>query len=234
MIEENCPEKAYDSIYTDGIAAKIADLPDKYNGMSDEKLTELTKPNSTMYALRQSWWREISVARQHGKRIRPARIYEGICSRAYFFDKVMTDHRKVAWLIKPVVNYDDRVKGLLEKAVRRFEDILDMSITVPRMITDPETKKKKLVEVTDPKAAAVLLQAIKNVEDRVKGTPVQRQAIQTEDINKTRQIEETRDVRKIDERLKELQQQLENKEVRLIDENTVEVQQAEDNEGSSE
>lgn len=225
MSEEQYPEKVYDSIYTPGIRSHISSIPEQYLSTSEEKLERELRPTTTLYSIRQSWWREVMDAEEADRRMQPVKVYEGICSKQYF-DKILHAPKKLAWILKPLSTYETKLEALLERAIKRYDDLLAIDFMVPKQIVNRETKKRETIMVADPKLAAVLLQSIKNIEDRVKGTPLQRQAIQTEDINKTRQIEETRDVNELDAKIAEIQAKLEGnkQEVRLLDENTIEVQ----------
>lgn len=145
----------------------IFELPEDLIFCTEAELKELVNPTSTDYSLRTSFWREYEAAVRggHGAKMSAAAVYHGICSDAYFYQKFLKDKERIAWLIRPVQSYMNEIKAILVKGTERLWELLNIDITY----IDKFGKKQ-----TCPKKASVLLDAIKTVESRAQGMPIQR------------------------------------------------------------
>lgn len=161
------------NLYSGKMRECIDNINIAFYNMSEKELDDHVKPSLVLYQLKLSFHDRTIEAQAAGKRVAVSAICRNICSENYFKDRIMTDPGMLAWMLRPVVKYEDKTFAALSKATKRYEDLIDMDITV--------TKRKKVddewVEYQDvcPKKALVLLSVIKNLEDRVKGTAIQRQ-----------------------------------------------------------
>lgn len=142
-------------------------LPPDLVMCTEKELKEQFTPTSTDYSLRMSFWREYEAAVRGGpgSTMAAAQVYHGICSDAYFYQKFLKDPVRVAWLIRPVQSYMSEIKAILLKGTERLWELLNIDISY----TDKFGKKQVC-----PKKASVLLDAIKTVESRAQGMPIQR------------------------------------------------------------
>lgn len=137
--------------------------------------------------------------------MRTWRVYEGKVSKSYFYDKILANHEKMAWITSPLDSYEDKSKAALDMVTQRYEDLINMDIMT--------TKKRKVGDEWEeyrevcPRKATVLLQVIKNLEDRIKGTAIQRQV----NVNTTEPRQKSKaelDMNEVNNRIIELESRL--------------------------
>lgn len=192
------------SVYTEALMTSLGNIPEEYHEMSEDKLREQFNPTLKMYEIKQKFWIELTAASTSDRKMSMTNVYEGVVSKEYFYRCVLKDTKKMAWVIHPLTTYENRVDAALQRATERYEDLVNMDISV--------TKKRKVdgewVEYQDicPKKAGILLSTIKQLEDRKLGVAVQRQ-INVNQTEKTVKAEPV-DGEKIDDRLKEIEQKL--------------------------
>lgn len=200
MSKENVP-----SVYSDRVKEAIESVPQELYSLSEEALRVRVKPTLKLYEVKRAFWEELLMAQERGVTMRNWRIYDGKVSKAYFYEKILTDPAKMAWITSPLDSYEDKSKAALDMVTSRYEDLINMEITT--------TKKRKVdgeweeyVEVC-PKKAAVLLQVIKNLEDRIKGTAIQRQ-VNVNASEPTKKTKSELDMSEVERKLMELEKQL--------------------------
>jgi len=212
--------KALDkSFFTDALYRSIQSIPDGYRDMSEEEARKLAKPNMLLYELKQSWWTEYIHAQETGNKMRVYKIYTGVCHKDHFYNRVIKDPKRMAWLIQPLETYEVKVSAMLQKALERVPEMLGMELT---------SKKYKKVDgvmeswdETDPKKIMALLEVVKHLDNRVKGSFIQKQ-ININQHQKTTDNVSNESSSDIDKRIKEIEQQLSGDKPKLID--TVEVE----------
>jgi hypothetical protein len=201
-----------ETVFTDGIKRHIERIPEELRLQSDKELEKQFKPSANLYRIRQAFWKEIAIAEERNKKIRPKHIYTGIVSEQYFFDKILRSDLKLAWIISPLATYEDMCNAILQKGMQRYEELIDIDINVWKKRKNEDGEWVEYRDVC-PKKAAVLLAAIKNVEERVKGLAVQRQIVHKTEEKKVRTI--TEDPRELAEKIKELENKLNGGDVKV-------------------
>ena len=198
------------TLYTDGLRRAIESIPEDHYLLNEMELRDKVNPSWKLYQLKESFWGEFARAETHGAVVRNSKIYENIYSKAYFYDIVLKNKAMMAWLMTPLTEYDNKARAALHKATDRYDELINMEITSERKIKDPESPSgfRTITEV-DPKKAIVLLQVIKNLEERVKGSAIQRQvSINTNQPSDGGGEEHTLDMSAVEKRMKELEQKL--------------------------
>lgn len=162
------------SVYSDKLKESIEAIPEELHSSSEIELRNKVRPDIKLYEIKRAFWEEMCHAQDSGKKMRIWRIYDEKVSRAYFYKDILTDPAKMAWITSPLVSYEQKTKAALDMVTERYNELIMMDITSIKKI---KTEDGEYVEVkeTDPKKALVLLQVIKNLEDRIKGTSIQRQ-----------------------------------------------------------
>lgn len=136
-------------------------LPPEIDELSETELKLHCKPTTTDYSLRASLWRAYDDAvRYERKSINQTEIFGGICSVAYWYRAIKVPE-KVAWMIRPQQAYAREMEAILTRGTQRLWEIIDMDI---------KDKDDKI----DVKRARLLLEAVQEVGNRVKGMAVQR------------------------------------------------------------
>lgn len=161
-------------VYTDSIKAAIENIPQELIVKSESELRKLVKPSYQKYQLKNYFWDEIARATNAGSKMIASRVYEKITHRQHFYTTILKDQELMAWIMTPVVEYEVKARAALDKISERYEELINMEITSLKRIKD-EDGEYRVIEETDPKKALVLLQTIKNLEERVKGSSIQRQ-----------------------------------------------------------
>lgn len=125
------------------------------------ELKKKAKANERLELLRESFWNEYEKAIVQDRVISSGNIYEGICNR-YIWHSVIKDDFKLMYIITPTAKYESRIKVILkEKAVPVLNQILDAPMF--------DCKGDMNINL-----AALKVRVIKQLEDRIKGNPVQR------------------------------------------------------------
>lgn len=195
-------------IYTDAIRNAIEAIPQELIVKSEEELRKLVKPSYQNYQFKNYFWDEMARATNTGTRMVARRIYEKMFCRQHFYDRVLKNKELMAWVITPIVEYENKAKAALDKISERYEELINMEITTVKRIKG-EDGEYRIIEETDPKKALVLLQTIKNLEERVKGSSIQRQVSVSTNTPETGRGEELAlDMKAIENKLEELQKKV--------------------------
>jgi hypothetical protein len=162
----------------------------------DGAATESWQPSFTDDRLRLSFWNEYEASQALKRPMQMTRVYAGICSRQYFYDKVITNYLRMAWLLCPPQSYAVSLEEALLFGIDQMRDIL----TIPHV----DSRGK-----VDPKIAKVKLDIVNMLDQRVKGAVVQKtQALHvhasTDKLKSQAPIKEE-DMAELDRRLKELE-----------------------------
>ena len=168
MSEKNIP-----STYTEKLKEAIESIPQEYDLLPEASLRDELQPDIKLYEIKRAYWEELCLAQDEGRKMRIWRIYDGIISKRYFYE-VIKNPLKMAWIISPLTSYENKTKAALDMVTERYNELISMDITTTKKVKDEDGEYKYITE-TDPKKALVLLQVIRNLEDRIKGTSIQRQ-----------------------------------------------------------
>jgi hypothetical protein len=150
------------NLVTPKVREAILSIPDELHQIEDHELPNKVRPNRVDWAIRCSFWREYErvVSRGSG-RISAASIYGGICEQQYWDQKFLKNSRKVAWMIRPIQSYKKSMETILALGQTRLYEIMHAPVY--------DNKGQ-----FGSKNASLILQALKMVDDRVKGMAIQR------------------------------------------------------------
>lgn len=173
-------EESNISVYTGKIKEAIEAIPPELYELQEETLRAKVEPSYKLYAVRRSFWEELLSAQDQQRSMVAARIYDGHFTRGYFYSSILTNHEAMAWITSPIVSYENKTKAALDRVTERYDELINMDIKSTKRIKTGEKDGAgkeiyQIVTETDPKKAMVLLNVIKNLEDRIKGTAIQRQ-----------------------------------------------------------
>ena len=177
--QTNCVKILGDDFrFPDKVREAINSLPRELLEMSDEQMREEFRPAMSEEKLRTSFWRQVNNIERTGKAFRVSEMCKVVCYEAYFYQRILTNPKKLAYIIQPITKYEVQTEALLNVGMSRLEQIITMDITSPKKTFagyDSDGKEKfEYKNVVDPIKAKVLLDAINKLEDRVKGSAVQR------------------------------------------------------------
>lgn len=155
----------------------LQEIPDEVARMDIDKLKDLGKLTLTDEQLRISMQREFASAMKANRPIRDHAVYGSNCPAAYYYNSFLKNPYKLAYAMMPLVRYENQMEAMLTTAVSRYNDLLNMDIMTKKLVTvlDEDGKPtKKMVDEVDPKKASILLMVIKAVEERTRGSVVQK------------------------------------------------------------
>lgn len=133
-------------------------------GMTEKELEALTPHGSwtvTDRRLRTAFWIEYGRAQDLGQHMNIGNVFNGVCSKPYFYSSVLKNKPRLAYLLLAPQDYRVAMEEALGFGVDRLREILEMPIF------DENSKP-------NPKVADVILKAVQMLDQRVKGAVVQK------------------------------------------------------------
>lgn len=156
-IWEHANPRAVVNMVPDAVAENIKKIPAAWLGYSDTALRKLSEPTTRDDEIRQSFWTEYFSACDENRTMRLTAVYGRLLSRQMFYELIVHNPKKLAWMLRPPVEYTYRMQNLLEMGLNQFENILSMEI--------------------DPKNTRLIGEIVKIVallDNRVRGAVVQK------------------------------------------------------------
>jgi hypothetical protein len=127
-------------------------------------------PSPTDNRLRMAFWYEYDQAQLTLKPMEMKRVYAGVCSDAYFYQRYLGVPHRVAWMLTPVTDYVTKTKEALDFGLDRIREILER---------EPVNHKGQF----DSRLAELQVKITWMLEQRVKGAVVQRAEVKTMGLN---------------------------------------------------
>jgi hypothetical protein len=157
--------KALVNVVRPEIREKISRVPADLFSLTEEELERRSPKGQFTWVdrrLRVSWWQEYTRATEnHPRMMKMTEVVDGICSRNYFYDHVLADKVRLAFILTPPSNYTVATEEALLRAVDRVREILDFPLY------DEQGRPQ-------PKNAEVVIKAFMLLDQRVKGAVIQR------------------------------------------------------------
>ena len=183
-------------------------IPEDLRRSSEKELRIQLNPTMDQMQFKQSFHRELKIAKERNRKMVMKRVYEGTYKKDYFYDTVVHNHLLMAWVTTPVVELELKISAALSLGAERFEELVNMDITTSRRIKNEDDEWVMIKEI-DPKKAMVLVTVMKHLADRHMGLAVQKQV--TVNVNEPNLKEGDRaelDMEKVNSRLRELEEKL--------------------------
>lgn len=151
----------------------------------EKELSEMAKPDLLLRRFRASFWEEYVVAKKYRRKMVLKKILNGLCTREYFLDNFVADHKKLAFLLKPPIHEADRIKDIMEVSLSRVQEFLHLS-PIRKTVKKKYDKDGNLVsEDTDERIDVSYINAVQRISEssvsRIHGSVVQRVSIQKEE-----------------------------------------------------
>lgn len=189
-------------------------LPLEYLDMAGEELTAKANPSYNDEKVKVNFWKMFKSCSRRETRMSIKNIVMGYYGKDAFYERIGSNPAWLAWLLTPVESYAVNVETLLNRSVDRYKELVDMDIMTTRVIrwTDEDGEKhSKTVKEVDAKKAAVLLQVIKNLEERAHGSSIHRQiSVNTSEPTTDKENKSELDMDKVNQKLLELERKLGN------------------------
>lgn len=198
-------------------------LPDRLRYATDEQLRKEGNLDIRDERLRSNLWREVTRAANTSTMARIKTICDGVCSPETF-KRLCTDDIKLAFYFSHYIPYESKAEALLERVADRYQELLSMDIMkkvkipVKKTIDGVDKIVMEVGEEVDPKKAGVLLEVIRNLEERVKGRAVQRAVnINSTQVEEKPKYQEVTDINLLNDKLKMLEQRISGEVVDVTD-----------------
>lgn len=145
----------------------LDELPEELKNIPLVELEDRFTQTPTLRRLKLSFWDQYAkTLAMNTKYISPTAVCAEVCSTIFWDVYVIRRPEVVAWLFHPPTTFDKKTEEALDYGIDRIrEDIL----TAPLWTTDKNGKQK-----FDTANATVVLNAVKFLDARVKGSPLQR------------------------------------------------------------
>ena len=183
-----CPKhiiEAINNIPPEWLNLNETDLKEKcFHAETLSERASASRRFKTDQALRHSFWLEYELAHQEKRMMQGKNIYSGIV-QPFMFCEIIRDARRLAWIIHPPGNYVAEINALLMRAVRKYDEILDIPIMKQicrcyyrcRCKKDEDgvkicacENKCKCPPTYDTKAADVAIKVAQQIELRTRGS----------------------------------------------------------------
>lgn len=164
--------------------------------MSQKDIEEAADPSVLQRRLKIKFWTHYEQAVSRGfKEINVSQIVSDFCSRQYFYKEIVEKPMMFAWLLTSPINYDLLAQEALSYGIDRIRKEI---LTAPMF--DANGKY-------NPNIGNMIFQAVKLLDSRVKGSPLQR----IEQKNLSHTVHEKVDnmtVAELDREIREIQARL--------------------------
>jgi len=141
----------------------LALKPDLFE-LDEDVLRKKVAPSDSVLRIRMAFWNEYFRVQDHGlKEMSAAKIYAGIVHHKMFYGKILSDPKAVAWILCIPTNYMIAMEELLDRGMRNLSRIMGMAVV------------DELGQV-DVKRASIFLKTYEMVQERVRGSVVQKVA----------------------------------------------------------
>ena len=190
---------------------KIKDLPQELRELTEDELKLKHRYDQKDYVLRLKFWKTLEMARSNSFKglktyISNTDIANGILEPVAFL-RWIQNPLKVAFMLLPIPSYQDNLEALDVIASERLQEIINLPIkcekTVKKKKDDPDEEPKKEVYY-NTKNAELVFRAIQEVNNRLRGGPIQRSMTIQQNIHQTIPLSPQVDQKLLDDKIKEL------------------------------
>lgn len=146
------------------IREAVLEVEDDLLLMDPEDLRQTVRPNASLNSLRRSFWEEYDRACRGNRKMVITTVFNGIMKRENFYRTVLTNTKKMAWLLTPPLDHKVSQEELYESTAAALRQAV-------QLLTANLVNKKGEVNVP---AVKTLMQMHKDVEQRIYGAVTQK------------------------------------------------------------
>lgn len=190
------PRSVYNLVSAD-MQEAIERVNPEYYRWSLKAIEKHAGPDSTLAQLRVAFWREYNYTQDNWLRsISLHSVTRGVCSKGYFYDKVLPDPLKLAYVLYPVVDMQVAMEEMMDLGLREMRKILLMPNSGKGGANLPVIKEKiKIVALLQNRLQGAVVQRVEkrtavvstHINSKTQEAPKSLQEIERE----IRQIERT-------------------------------------------
>lgn len=179
------------SLVTAAVRSGMKLIPPKAFTMYEHELRMMAKATDVEEQIRLAFWDEYQLAMDKRCQMNINACYSRICTKIYFYDILLKEPYKLAYILTPPRNYVYKMREMLELAHRRMREILELPIDQKK----PNTKLiSEMVKIT------VLL------ENRVMGAVKQKLEVESKSVNVN--VETRKNYFDVEDEIKDIEKQL--------------------------
>lgn len=144
IFDKQEPRSIYNLVSEDFQSAIENVHPDLFT-WSEKALERHAKLDVRDYQLRIAFWREYGITQDKMKpSISIHAVCHGVCSKRYFYDKVLSDFKKLAWILYPPADYTIAMQELLDLSTREMRKIMTLPIKTQKGGVDHALIREKV------------------------------------------------------------------------------------------
>lgn len=157
--EERNPRCVF-NLLPDSVKKHARQLPPELLGASERELRFKYDYGHIDEHLRISFWDEYFSSCDHDKSMRMSAVYARVCDRDHFYE-ICTNPLRLAFILKPPMEYIYQMRSILNMGLHRFEEVLKLPLV-------------KESGVVDTKLISEIIKIVSIVDNRVKGAVTQK------------------------------------------------------------
>jgi hypothetical protein len=156
-------------LLTPGLVQKFQKIPEEYFAMSEEDLEKLVSPTKTDEMLRVSFWNEVRRVTEASEiRLKPIKVYDGVCTREHFNSYIVASPLKFAYILRPPPSHKAKSELIISRGTSKLLEALDAKLVYSN-------------GHMDAKATKTVLDIVAYFESRMKGAVTQK--VETKNLN---------------------------------------------------
>lgn len=183
LFDETDP-KSVVNLLDEKTKAAVRAIPAEFWKLSEKKLREKVNPDELTCRLRITFWDEYQAAQDDNRGISVANVMRGVTYAEYFYQHVLPDPGKMAWILTPPSDFLLALRDLLYVGLDKLREILSLPIVETIDIRDKKTGEVIGTEKRVNMALAREIRAItEKLADRVHGAVIQKLAVKQESLH---------------------------------------------------
>lgn len=163
-------ERSVLRLVTTALREAILNLPEEYRNKSEREFYLEYRPGAMENRLRLSFWREYEAAQETMTGINVIKIYAGLCTKEYFYQKAIKNPVILGWMLIPPTGYAVLIEEALGFGVQRLREIMEL----------PLFNSKGEVNV---KLCDTIIRATAMLDMRIRGAYVQKSEVRQLNFN---------------------------------------------------
>ena len=181
ILDEDNPHSLINLVPKD-FATRMKGIDKSYFEMSQVDLEKKVRPDDIMNRLKLRFWDEWQVALLSGveTKVEISSVYYGVCTEEYFYAKVLSKPKVLAWVITPPIDYVVTMRDVLRQGIERLSDIIRLPLVQKTPMKErgeyvrDEDGEIMYVEKVDKAVLSEVSKIVKMLSERVHGAIVQR------------------------------------------------------------
>lgn len=178
----------------------LRNIPIEVLTMTETDLKRLGHIGLTEERLRYAFWMEYNFASVGKRVINMPNIYNGVCRREYWWQRILTDSYKMAYIFLPPPAHRVEVRELLNVANQQIRDILMRD----HIVRDKEGKDVG----TDAKLAGAKVKIYEMLANRVHGAMIQKIQTENKNLNVDVNLDDAKSIEDVEKRIRDAEMRL--------------------------